>query len=158
MTPYLAPGAYLPHETPMLLLESVLTVSDSSARCRVTVSSQGVLAPFLTAEGDLPAWYAMELMAQTVGVWSGWHRTTRGEPGIALGMILGVRDLQCQHSVFARGSVLDIDVTLLLQDEKFGSFDAVIHSAGASLARGRINTFQPDNAELNQLFSQGAST
>ncbi|WEP49452.1 3-hydroxy-fatty acyl-ACP dehydratase [Cronobacter dublinensis subsp. beijingensis] len=158
MTPYLAPGAYLPHETPMLLLESVLTVSDSSARCRVTVSSQGVLAPFLTAEGDLPAWYAMELMAQTVGVWSGWHRTTHGEPGIALGMILGVRDLQCQHSVFSRGSVLDIDVTLLLQDEKFGSFDAVIHSAGASLARGRINTFQPDNAELNQLFSQGAST
>ncbi|EKM0666622.1 3-hydroxy-fatty acyl-ACP dehydratase [Cronobacter turicensis] len=158
MTPYLAPGAYLPHETPMLLLESVLAVSENLARCRVTVSPQGVLAPFLTAEGELPAWYAMELMAQTVGVWSGWHRISRGEPGIALGMILGARDLQCQHSAFPQGSTLDIDVTLLLQDEKFGSFEATIHCGEICFARGRINTFQPDNAELNQLFSQGAPT
>ena len=47
MSHYLSPGAYLPHDAPMLLLEDVVSVSDDSAVCRVTVSPSGVLAPFL---------------------------------------------------------------------------------------------------------------
>ena len=47
MSRYLPPGAYLPHDAPMLLLEEVVSVSDDSAVCRVTVSPSGVLAPFL---------------------------------------------------------------------------------------------------------------
>ena len=38
MSHYLSPGAYLPHDAPMLLLEDVVSVSDDSAVCRVTVS------------------------------------------------------------------------------------------------------------------------
>ena len=56
---YLSPTDYLPHDAPMLLLASVESVTDESAVCRVTVNSQGVLAPFLTAAGDLPGWYAL---------------------------------------------------------------------------------------------------
>jgi len=44
---YLSPTEYLPHDAPMLLLESVHSVTAESAVCRVTVSPQGVLAPFL---------------------------------------------------------------------------------------------------------------
>lgn len=51
----------------MLLLEEVVSVSDDSAVCRVTVSPSGVLAPFLDPDGNLPGWFALELMAQTVG-------------------------------------------------------------------------------------------
>ena len=75
---YLSPEAYLPHEAPMMLLGSVENVSDDTAVCRVAVNGQSVLAPFLNADGDLPGWYALELMAQTVGVWSGWHRQQQG--------------------------------------------------------------------------------
>ena len=54
MSHYLSPGAYLPHDAPMLLLEEVVSVSDDSAVCRVTVSPSGVLAPFLDPDGTLP--------------------------------------------------------------------------------------------------------
>lgn len=45
---YLPPGDYLPHDTPMLLLESVESVTDDRAVCSVTVNERGVLAPFPT--------------------------------------------------------------------------------------------------------------
>ncbi|MRF68946.1 3-hydroxy-fatty acyl-ACP dehydratase, partial [Escherichia coli] len=70
------------------LLEEVLEVSEETATCRVTIASGGVLTPFLDANGDLPGWFALELMAQTVGVWSEWHRMQKGLPHCALGMVL----------------------------------------------------------------------
>ena len=48
---YLLPVEYLPHDAPMLLLESVESVTDESAVCHVAVSSKGVLAPFLNSDG-----------------------------------------------------------------------------------------------------------
>ena len=62
----------------MLLLEEVEAVTADTATCRVAVSPGSVLAPFLDTNGDLPGWFALELMAQTVGVWSGWHRQQQG--------------------------------------------------------------------------------
>ena len=53
---YLSPEAYLPHDAPMMLLESVENVTDDMAVCRVAIDRQSVLAPFLNADGDLPGW------------------------------------------------------------------------------------------------------
>ncbi|MEW5561753.1 3-hydroxy-fatty acyl-ACP dehydratase [Enterobacter asburiae] len=158
MSHYFSPGAYLPHDAPMLLLETVLSVTEEQAVCQVVVNRRGVLAPFLDANGNLPGWYAMELMAQTVGVWSGWHRQQRGEAQISLGMVLGARELKCANGELAAESQLDITVTLLMQDERFGSFECAITAGGETLASGRVNTFQPSQEELTTLFQQGASS
>ncbi|MEJ8323352.1 3-hydroxy-fatty acyl-ACP dehydratase [Kosakonia sacchari] len=155
MSHYLAPGAYLPHEAPMILLEEVIAVGADFAHCRVTVNKQGVLAPFIDAEGHLPGWYALELMAQSIGVWSGWHRQQRGEENIALGMVLGARELTCAANSLPANAVLDIHVRLLMQDERFGSFDCTIKAQTDTLASGRVNTFQPTKEELTSLFIQG---
>lgn len=155
---YLSPVAYLPHDAPMLLLETVESVTDESAVCRVNVSSQSVLAPFLNADGDLPGWYALELMAQTVGVWSGWHRHQQGQSSIALGMVLGARELVCAEGRFPANSALTVTVKLLMQDERFGSFECAITSNETTLATGRVNTFQPSAEELTSLFNQESST
>ncbi|MDX6019358.1 3-hydroxy-fatty acyl-ACP dehydratase [Scandinavium sp. V105_16] len=158
MSHYLSPGAYLPHDAPMLLLERVLNVSEEQATCQVTVTRRGVLAPFIDASGNLPGWYALELMAQTVGVWSGWHRQQNGEAQISLGMVLGARELKCVAGEFAADSVLEVTVTLLMQDERFGSFECEIIADGKKLASGRVNTFQPTSEELNSLFEQRKSS
>ena len=154
---YLSPTDYLPHDAPMLLLESVESVTAESADCRVTVDPHGVLAPFLNATGDLPGWYALELMAQTVGVWSGWHRQQHGQESLSLGMVLGARELVCAAGIFPANSVLTVTVTLLMQDERFSSFECAIIADGATLATGRVNTFQPSQQELATLFKQGVS-
>lgn len=158
MSFYLTPGHYLPHDAPMILLDSVVNVSDEQAVCRVTVNNAGALAPFLNPAGALPGWFALELMAQTVGVWSGWHRLQRGEQQPALGMVLGARELKCALPEFAPGSVLEVAVSLLMQDDRIGSFDCTICSGGVACASGRVNTFQPTAEELTTLFQQGASS
>ncbi|WP_045853975.1 ApeP family dehydratase [Raoultella terrigena] len=155
MNHYLSPGDYLPHDAPMLLLEEVLEVTDETAACRVAVTGRGVLAPFLDADGNLPGWFALELMAQTVGVWSGWHRRRQGQSSIALGMVLGARELICAAGVLPAGRTLTISVSLLMQDARFGSFECAISAGDEALATGRVNTFQPTAEELTTLFNQG---
>ena len=91
MTDFLPVGDYLPHRAPMLLLDRVIQVSDERVVCEVTINHHGVLAPFLNAQGELPAWFGVEIMAQTVGVWSGFHARQRGDRDIRPGMLLGGR-------------------------------------------------------------------
>lgn len=157
MSPYLSPGEYLPHDAPMLLLDDVAHVGDETAVCRVSVTGNGVLGPFLDPQGNLPGWFALELMAQTVGVWSGWHRHQQGQRAITLGMVLGARELICAAGVLPGGKTLAVNIKLLMQDERFGSFECTITADEKTLATGRVNTFQPTAEELNSLFQQGAS-
>lgn len=79
---------YLPHQSPMVMLDKVYVVEESNAECRVTVSQDSVLAPFLDTHGCLPNWFAIELMAQTIGVWRGWHGLQQAVPP-TIGMLLG---------------------------------------------------------------------
>ncbi|ADD75729.1 putative hotdog family 3-hydroxylacyl-ACP dehydratase [Pantoea sp. PA1] len=158
MSHYLSPTDYLPHDAPMLLLEKVSDVTADSATCCVTVSPQGVLAPFLDSDGNLPGWYVLELMAQTVGVWSGWHRHQQGQASISLGMVLGARELVCSAGILPADATLIVKVKLLMQDERFGSFECAIEAGSATLATGRVNTFQPTAEELHSLFQQGATS
>lgn len=151
--PFMPASHYLPHDTPMVLIDRVCAIGDRHARCRVIVGAEGVLRPFLNAHGDLPVWYALEMMAQTIGVWSGWHGRRRGDPPRP-GMLLGARALHCTQPVFRSGSELDISISLLLQDERIGSFECLIQLDGETLASGRLNTYQPDDNEINQLLSQ----
>ena len=96
-------------------------------------------------------------MAQTVGVWSGWHRHQQGQGAISLGMVLGARELICTAGVLPAGKTVSITVKLLMQDDRFGSFECAITADEETLATGRVNTFQPSAEELHSLFQQGAS-
>ncbi|AJJ63110.1 ApeP family dehydratase [Yersinia aldovae] len=141
---------YLPHQSPMVMLDQVYAVGEEGAECRVTLSEDGVLAPFLDAQGCLPNWFAIELMAQTIGVWRGWHGLEQAtQPTI--GMLLGGRAICCELAVFPAGCELQICVHLILQDEKIGSFECDISIAGKPVARGRLNTYQPDAEEIKKL-------
>ena len=141
---------YLPHQSPMVMLDEVHAVGDSDAECRVTVSKESVLAPFLDAQGCLPNWFAIELMAQTIGVWRGWHGLQQATPPM-IGMLLGGRAISCELSQFPAGSELRVCVHLILQDEKIGSFECSISIAGKQVACGRLNTYQPDIEEIKKL-------
>lgn len=153
MSEYQQAEHYLPHAAPMVLIERVLRVAEEEARCQVRVSADGVLAPFLNQQGALPGWFGMEIIAQTIGVWSGWHgRQHHSTP--RPGMLLGGRGYRCQQAQFPPGSLLDIHVSLLMRDEKIGSFNGMITIGDEIWASGRLNTYQPDDQELQQLMQQ----
>lgn len=147
---------YLPHASPMVLLERVLEVGEEYAQCAVTISPDGVLAPFLDAQGALPGWYGIELMAQAIGVWSGWHGRQAAQPP-RLGMLLGGRAIHCELPVFPAGSELRVSVQQLLKDEKLASFECEISIDNVRVAQGRLNTYQPDQQEIIQLTTLGGN-
>jgi len=158
MAALLSAEHYLPHATPMVLLEQVVAVSDETAHCRVRVSGDGVLAPFLNADGQLPAWFGIEIIAQTIGVWSGWHARQRGDNELRPGMLLGGRGYRCSQPVFPADGLLDVKITLLMHDEKIASFEGEITVNGEPCASGRLNTYQPDDKELIQLMQQDSNS
>ncbi|KAF6638971.1 MULTISPECIES: ApeP family dehydratase [Pantoea] len=146
---------WLPHAAPMLLLDQLIAVDDEQVHCQVSTCAGGVLTPFLTPQGELPAWFGVEMMAQTVGVWSGWHAKQGGATLIPPGMLLGGRGWRAERSFFPASVTLDIRMTLLMRDDRMGSFEGDIHYGTQRLASGRLNTYQPNEAELQQLMSQG---
>ncbi|MDU6431740.1 MAG: hotdog family protein [Pantoea sp.] len=155
MSKALSARDYLPHRTPMVLVDHVIAVDDESVHCQVSTAPDGVLAPFLNAQGELPAWFGVEIMAQTVGVWSGWHARRAGAQQIQPGMLLGGRNWRAAAATFPGAITLDITLRLLMRDDRMGSFEGEIRYGDRVLASGRLNTYQPDEQELQQLILQG---
>jgi predicted hotdog family 3-hydroxylacyl-ACP dehydratase len=155
MADFLPPEAYLPHRAPMLLLDRVINVTADSVICQVSVDPEGVLRPFLTPQGELPAWFGVEIMAQTVGVWSGFHAREQGVTQIRPGMLLGGRGYRAAAATFPAGANLQVMMHLLMRDARLGSFEGEIRHGDRCLASGRLNTWQPDDDELQPLLAQG---
>ncbi len=154
MDNYGSVAALLPQQAPMLLLDEVVEVKEESAHCRVRVGNDSVLAPFLDRTGNLPGWFVLEMMAQTVDVWFGWRQRQTLGASPRPGMLLGARALCCHQPTFCAGSILDIRVILLMRDDKFGSFDSEISQDGKLLASARLAIYQPGEEELQQLLQQ----
>ncbi|GKX55892.1 dehydratase [Leminorella grimontii] len=151
MTEFQPAASYLPHETPMVFVEKVSAIDSQGAVCEVNVDCNGILAPFLTPQGELPAWFAIEIMAQTIGVWRGWHGMQLGQEP-RLGMLLGGRGFKSTLAAYPSGSRLLVSVTMLLQDDKLASFDCRLTLDGKEVTQTKLNVYQPDDAELRLLI------
>lgn len=144
---------YLPHDPPMILIDQIIDVTDKEAICQVTVDSDGVLAPFLNKKNELPAWFALEMMAQTIGVWQGWH-AKKTQKDIHLGLLLGGRGFKTAMPCYPLNTILTIHVTLLLLDTKLASFDCRLIVNDKEMATARLNVYQPDDVELKQFMGK----
>lgn len=147
---------YLPHELPMVLVETVHGVGDDHASCEVLVSKDGILAPFINESNVIPAWFAIEMMAQTIGVWCGWHALKQNKQP-RLGLLLGTRAFKSSISEFPIGSRLFIFINLRLRDNKLANFDCRIELDGKTVTQAKLNVYEPDDSEIAQLIQQGSA-
>lgn len=154
---YVSPADYLPHTAPMVLLDDVISIEPECAHCRAVVSADGALAPFLAPSGGLPGWFSLELMAQTIGVWNGWHNAQQGDSP-QLGMLLGSRGMRCSLPEFPAGAVLDMYIQQILRDSKIASFECTLfihsHKGDGPVAHARLNTYQPDAQDMIKLTEE----
>ena len=139
----------VPHAGPMLLLERLCAATATTARCEVRVGE--ALALFLDADGALPGWVGIELMAQTVAAWSGYQGFLRHESP-QIGLLLGARNYQCQRARLPAGSLLSLDCEQLLQDGALASFQCHLRCEGELVAEARLSTIQPDAEQLETLL------
>lgn len=142
---------YLPHKAPMILLDKVLEVTGEYSICEVKVNHDSVLAPFLTSEGNLPSWYFVELMAQTIGVWNGVRlNNVEKLPNIAL--LLGVRGFSANIDMAKLHDILHIKADLTLFDETICSFRCSIMRGQEIVAQANLVVYEAAEQNIEQIF------
>lgn len=161
MNNYLTPREYLPHEPPMVLIDKVLYVDENKAVTQCFLNDKGVLAPFLNKNGDLPSFFALEIFAQSVGVWNGFNQRGSGFK-TKMGMVLGARDLKVKEDVFKSSSVLNIEVNKNMSDGTLANFEGRIfvcsdddsdsYDSNAPFASGRVNVISIKEENRQKLF------
>lgn len=129
----------LPHAGDMILLDAVERFDEDSVDTHLLVRADGLLS---TADGSLPAWVGVEIMAQSVAAFAGCHARQAGEP-VALGFLLGTRNYQCNVETFPVGARLRVRATRSLQDDNgMGVFECHLDGPGIH-AEARLNVFRP---------------
>jgi predicted hotdog family 3-hydroxylacyl-ACP dehydratase len=129
----------IPHAGDMILIDHVLRFSAEDIEVQLTVRDGGL---FNQADGSLPAWLGIELMAQSVAAYAGCQARLRGEP-LELGFLLGTRNFQCNVDRFPLGAELHIHATQSLQDENgMGVFECRLRGPGIDVI-ARLNVFRP---------------
>jgi predicted hotdog family 3-hydroxylacyl-ACP dehydratase len=144
----------LPHAGAMILLDRVDELGDERVVC-----TRGLRAgePFVDADGSLPAWAGIELMAQAIAAWAGCHARAAGEP-VRLGFLLGARQYRCDADAFPPGAELRIEATRgFHDDEGMGVFACRVEGGGVC-AEARLTVFSPpDAATFAASLEQGPS-
>lgn len=136
------PAALLPHAGDMILIDEVLGFDEEQIRTRINVRLGGL---FSRADGSLPAWVAIELMAQSVAAYAGCQARMKDEP-VELGFLLGTRKFECNVEHFPAGSELIIHAQRSLQDDSgMGVFECNLSGPGIQ-ASARLNVYRPPQA------------
>ncbi|MCK9800464.1 3-hydroxylacyl-ACP dehydratase [Pseudomonas chlororaphis] len=144
----------LPHAGDMILIDQVLSFDEEQIHTRLQVRPGGL---FNRADGSLPAWVGVELMAQSVAAYAGCRARQLGEP-VALGFLLGTRKFDCNVEHFPAGSELLIHAQRSLEDENgMGVFECHITGPGIQVS-ARLNVFRPPQAAQYLEQSPASST
>lgn len=125
----------------MVLLDEIVAHDADSTTCRVRV---GFGVPFADDCGDVPAYVALEYMAQTAAAHSGLVSCARGEP-IRVGYLLGSRRVDLHVDHFRAGQQLSVVAVQVWSDGVLGSFACEVRDAGngAALAQCVLNAMSP---------------
>jgi predicted hotdog family 3-hydroxylacyl-ACP dehydratase len=131
--------ALVPHREPMLLLDRIVECDERCVRAVYTVRADAWYAD----AGAMPAWIALELMAQAVAAYSGYNKAGRGLPP-AQGYLLGTRRFRSARASYAAGTTLHVIAEKQYQEPSgLGAFDCRIEIDGARVADATLTVFEP---------------
>ena len=127
----------LPHAGAMRLLECVLAHDDGGTRCAVRALSA---APFRDASGRVPAWVALEYMAQCAAA-DGSLRQRASGAAPAPALLVGSRRLTFRCAGFDPAQRLEVTACHAAGSRELLAFDCAVFDArgGAPLAEGRLS-------------------
>lgn len=151
-------ASLLPHSGHMVLLDEVLDYNEEYLCAGAHIGSDHAL---LQADGTVPAWMAMEIMAQCIAALDGCHAQEQGVP-VRLGFLLGSRKLNLFTDALPVGCCLKAEAKLSIRDDNgFAVFDcslSVIQApagyrlpANGLVVQAALNVFSPPdlNAYVN---------
>lgn len=124
----------------MVLLDRLLDESTEHVRAEYTPKAD---AWYADANGNMPGWFGIELMAQAIAAHAGLTAHRNGGPP-KIGFLLGTRRYKANASHFPAGMPLTIIVNLSFREENgLGAYECSIHDANHELASATIKAFEP---------------
>lgn len=130
----------VPHSGSMVLLDAVLSFSDKTISTEKVIRKDEV---FL--EGDtVPAWVAIEYMAQAIGAFAGIQAKLADQP-VKVGLLLGTRKLTADFAGFSIGDRIIVNAEEIhREDNGLCVFACTITSPGGQI-RANLNVFVPED-------------
>jgi predicted hotdog family 3-hydroxylacyl-ACP dehydratase len=128
------------HTGAMRLVDRVLAAEDKWIRIAAHAAPD---AWYAEADGAMPAWVGIELMAQAIAVWAGLQGWRHGQPP-KKGFLLGTRSYASSRPSFAADSLLEIAATETFREANgLAAFDCTLAIAGTVLAEATLKVFEP---------------
>lgn len=129
----------IPHARRMLLLDSVVAHDPDWTTCAVGVERSEL---FRDADGSVPAWVALEYLAQCIAVYGALVARAKGNRP-RFGYFIGGRRLALRVDRFVPGQRLHATVHHRKGDSGLVAFDGRIEDAagGEALVFGRLNVY-----------------
>ena len=127
----------LPQAGAMRLVDRVLEHGDAGTRCAVAPSHG---APFRDARGAVPAWVALEYMAQCAAADGSLRRRSHGE-SLEPALLVGSRRIEFRCAEFDPAQRLEVTARHAAGRRELLAFDCAVFDArgGAALVEGRLN-------------------
>lgn len=141
----------LPHDAPMAMVDTLVDVGDEHIHCRTVITDSHVF--FDDVSRSVPGYVGIEIMAQSVAGWAGYHAWCEGrKPDI--GFLLGTRRYHSDVEAFEERAVLDIYAERLMENNGMAAFRCRIERAGHVIAHCQLNTYVPSSAQLAQMAAE----
>ncbi|MGB1263394.1 MAG: 3-hydroxylacyl-ACP dehydratase [Cognaticolwellia sp.] len=136
----------LPHQSPMILIDSLEHYDSDSCRCTVTIAPESAF--FDANKKSVPSYIGSEYMAQAIAAFAGAN-TLDAQGEVQIGFLLGSRKYKTQRGYFSLGETLTITIKeLYREDSGLRVFECEILSAEHEiLAQANINVFQPKDPQ-----------
>ena len=142
----------LPHRGTMRLVDEIAACDEDAVTVSASVDPH---AWYADANGAMPSWLGIELMAQAIAAHVGLNAMRAGgraRPGV----LLGASRYEAHVSSFDRGARLRIEAKELLKSEQgHGAYECAIAAGERCVAEAVVKVYQPTDF---QAFIEGSFT
>lgn len=134
----------IPHRGSLLLLDRVVDFAGATVMAEYTPRSD---AWYVDADGNMPAWIGLELMAQAIAAHVALEKRLSGLPP-KMGALLGTRSYRSSAAAFVAGSPLTLCATQIMCDPGgLAAYECTIESGGITLAEAVLKAYEPEDFE-----------
>ena len=116
-----------------------------------------VFATHWRPDGELPEAFFLEVMAQTIGIWSHVHDeltvVPEGDRKADAGLLLSVRGIRIERCVRRGEGTLVCTMSKMMLDDRLAVFEGTVSCNGEAVASGRLTVFQPLESEIDSLLA-----
>jgi len=115
----------VPHRPPMILIDEILDIGETSLTALVVLTES---SPFVE-DGRLPALVTLEYMAQGIAAFAGRARRAAGKT-VGHGFLIACREMELAVDFLSVGDEIQVTVNQVWSDEQLGSFDCLVSRRG----------------------------